>query len=138
MPSLVNYRVFISHSWTYSNAYESLVGFFDAAPNFRWTDYSVPINDPIHNAPSEAALYEAIRRQIAPVNCVVILAGVYSTYSKWINKEISIAKGVYSKPIIAVQPWGAERTSAVVKQFADVIVNWRSDSIVEAIREQSI
>ena len=27
----------------------------------------------------------------------------------------------YNKPIIAVQPWGAERTSSIVKNAADVI-----------------
>lgn len=69
---------------------------------------------------------------------MLILAGVYSSYSKWINKEIDIAKNVYNKPIIAVQPWGAERTSKNVKDNADKIVNWNSSSIVDAIREYSI
>jgi phage-related minor tail protein len=72
------------------------------------------------------------------VNCVVILAGVYSTYSTWINKEIEIAKQVYSKPIVAIEPWASERTSAVVKDNADVIVKWQSSSIVQAIRDYSI
>lgn len=137
MPALKNYRLFVSHSWAYGDAYEKLVKFFDEHPNFKWIDYSVPRSDPIHNAPTSAALYEAIKRQVAPVNCVIILAGVYSTYSTWINNEIEIAK-YYSKPIVAVQPWGAERTSKVVKDNADVIVNWQSSSIVSAIRENSI
>jgi hypothetical protein len=138
MPTLANYRLFISHSWAYGDAYEKLVGFFNEHPNFKWTDYSVPKDDPIHDAPSSTALYEAIKRQVAPVNCVVILAGVYSTYSTWINKEIEIAKQVYSKPIVAIEPWASERTSAVVKDNADVIVKWQSSSIVQAIRDYSI
>ncbi|WP_080403660.1 TIR domain-containing protein [Burkholderia ubonensis] len=137
MPKLTNYRLFISHSWAYSDAYEKLVNFFNEHPNFKWTDYSVPKNDPIHNAPTSPALYEAIKRQVAPVNCVVMLAGVYSTYSTWINKEIEIAK-YYSKPLLAIQPWGAERTSQVVKDNAVAIVNWQSSSIVDAIRKHSI
>lgn len=32
----------------------------------------------------------------------------------------------YNKPIIAVQPWGAERTSSIVKNAADVIVGWNA------------
>jgi hypothetical protein len=67
----------------------------------------------------------------------VILAGVYSTYSEWINKEIEIAK-VYSKPIVAIEPWASEKTSKVVKDNADVIVKWQSSSIVQAIRNYSI
>ena len=138
MPTLTNYRLFISHSWAYGDAYEKLVGFFNEHPNFKWTDYSVPKDDPIHNAPSSTALYEAIKRQVAPVNCVVILAGVYSSYSTWINKEIEIAKQVYSKPLVAVQPWASERTSKIVKDNADEIVKWQSSSIIKAIRVHSI
>lgn len=138
MPELKNYRLFISHSWTYGDAYERLVGFFNEYPYFRWTNYSVPKDDPIHSAANEAQLREAIKKQIAPANCVVILAGVYSTYSKWINIEVDIAKNDFKKPLIAIQPWGAERTSAVVKQNADIIVKWNSRSIIEAIRDFSL
>lgn len=138
MPALTNYRLFISHSWAYGDAYEKLVQFFNEHPNFKWSDYSVPKDDPIHNVSNETALYNAIKKQISPVNCVIILAGVYSTYSRWINKEIEISKEVFSKPIVAVQPWGAERTSKVVKDNADAIVKWQSSSIVAAIRQYSI
>lgn len=72
------------------------------------------------------------------MNCVVILAGVYSTYSKWINKEIEISKHVYSKPIIGVEPWASERTSKIVKDNADEIAKWQSKSIVDAIRNHAI
>ncbi len=68
-----------------------------------------------------------------PTSCVIILAGVYSTYSKWINIEIELAKSM-GKKIIAVEPWGSERTSQTVKQNADVIVKWNTDSIVRTIR----
>ena len=138
MPQLKTYNLFISHSWAYGDAYEKLVKFFNEHPNFRWVDYSVPKDDPIHNAQNDKALYEAIKNQMVFSNCVVMLAGVYSTYSKWINKEIEIAKKVYSKPLIAIEPWGSEKTSKVVKDNADAIVKWQSSSIVNAIRDHSI
>ena len=56
-----------------------------------------------------------------------------STYSKWINIEIALAKEM-NKRIIAVEPWGAERTSVVVKNSADKVVKWQTNSIVNAIR----
>lgn len=138
MPSLKTYRLFISHSWTYGDAYEKLVKFFKEHPNFSWTNYSVPKDDPIHSANNDTQLYNAIKAQIAPVNCVVMLAGVYSTYSKWINKEIQISKTDFNKPIIAVEPCGSEKTSKIVKDNADQIVKWQSASIVQAIRDWSI
>jgi hypothetical protein len=64
----------------------------DAAPYFSYKDYSIPKDDSVHNASNEAQLYEAIKRQIAPTQVVIILAGVYATYSKWIDQEIRIAK----------------------------------------------
>ena len=70
-------------------------------------------------------------------SCIIILAGVYATYSKWINKEIEMAKK-YNKPIIAVQPWGAERTSSIVKNAADVIVGWNAKSVANAVRNYAI
>jgi hypothetical protein len=138
MPTLRTYRLFISHSWTYGDAYQKLVQFFVEHPNFSWVNYSVPKEDPIHNANNDVQLYAAIKAQIAPVNCVVMLAGVYSTYSKWINKEIQISKRDYNKPLIAVEPWAAEKTSKIVKDNADEIVKWQSASIVSAIRRHSI
>lgn len=131
------YNIFISHSWTYGDHYKRLIEFLDSDPYFYYKDYSVPKDDPIHDAPNERALYEAIKKQIIPVHVVIILAGVYSTYSKWINKEIKIAKTEFSrpKPILAVAPWGVQRISQVVKNAADKIVGWNRNSIISGIRE---
>ncbi len=138
MPALKNYRLFISHSWSYGDAYEKLVKLFNEHPDFEWINYSVPKNDPIHSADNDTQLYDAIKKQISPVNCVVMLAGVYSSYSKWIDKEIQISKLDFNKPIIAIEPWGSEKTSKLVKDNADAIVKWQSKSIVDAIRKHSI
>lgn len=127
------YNLFISHSWAYSDAYEKLVALLDNAENFDYKNYSVPQDDPIHNAPNTAKLKEAIREQIKHATCVLILAGVYSTYSKWINIEIELAQEM-NKKIIAIEPWGAEHTSTVVKDAADVICKWSTKSIVDAIK----
>lgn len=132
--SLSTKNIFISHSWTYSDRYNKLIEMLNQAPYFYFRDYSVPKNDPIHNADNDRELYEAIKAQIQRAGVVVILAGVYATYSKWINKEIEIAKSL-NKPIVAVQDWGAERISATVKENATKIAKWNSSSIVEAIRE---
>ena len=64
------YNLFISHSWAYSDQYDRLVSLLNAAPNFDYRNYSVPKDDPIHNAPYQYQLKEAIRRQMQPVSCV--------------------------------------------------------------------
>ena len=131
------YNLFISHSWTYTDAYEKLCNLLDNRIRFNYKNYSVPKNDPIHNASNTAQLKEAIKNQMRYASVVIIMAGVYSSYSKWINIEIELAKSL-GKKIIAVEPWGSERTSAVVKDAADIVVGWSTDSIVNAIRSYSI
>lgn len=129
----MTYNLFISHSWTYSDAYEKLVQLLENRPYFSYKNYSVPKDDPIHHAHTYYQLKEAIRAQIKPASCVLILAGVYASYSKWINIEIELAHTL-GKKIIAIQPWGAEKTSLMVKNAADIIVKWNADSIIYAIR----
>ena len=129
----MQYNIFISHSWTYGDQYDRLVRMLDQAPYFSYRNYSVPKNDPIHHAANNSQLKAAIRKQMQPASCILILAGVYSTYSKWINIEIQLAQEM-GKRIIAVEPWGASRTSQVVKSAADQIVGWNTNSLVTAIK----
>ena len=127
------YRLFISHSWAYGDAYDKIVEMLDEQ-GLNYYNHSVPKDDPIHTKGTQKELRAAIDAQIKGTSCVLILAGVYSSYSKWINEEIDIAKS-YGKPIIAIEPWGSERTSAIVKNNADRIVKWQGKSIVNAIIE---
>ena len=129
-------HLFVSHSWRYSNQYDGLVRLFQNRKYFDFRDYSVPPDDPIHHAKNDAQLRSAIRTQMSSCHCVLILAGVYATYSKWINIEIDLAKYGFAKakPIIAVRPRGSHRISQTVREAADRIVGWNTKSIVEAIR----
>jgi len=131
------YHLFISHSWAYSDAYEKLVALLDKDENFIYKNYSVPKDDPVHTKGTDKELYDAIKEQISHASVVLILAGVYSSYSKWIDKEIKIAQTEFEeeKPIIAIEPWGAEKTSKKVKEAANQIVKWNSKSIIDAIKE---
>lgn len=130
------YRIFISHSWSYSEQYDKIEEFLKQE-NVNYYNHSVPKDDPVHTNGTDAQLEAAIEAKVKGCSCVIILAGVYATYSKWINKEIQIAQK-YDKPIIAVEYWGSERTSSVVKQAADVIVEWQAKSVADAVRKYAI
>ena len=126
------YRLFISHSWSYGDAYDKIIEFLKQE-RISFYDHSVPKDDPVHTSGSDRELEAAIEAKIKGVSCVIILAGVYATYSKWINKEIAIANK-YGKPIIAIEPWGSEKTSKIVKDNANEIVKWQASSIANAVR----
>ncbi|MCD8294533.1 MAG: TIR domain-containing protein [Clostridia bacterium] len=128
------YNLFISHSWKHKDDYNHLVNLLNNKKYFSYSNYSVPEEDPIIGVRTDRELKEAIRNQMIHASCVIALAGVYCTPSKWINYEIELAKEL-GKKIIAVVPWGNERISDVVRDAADIKVRWDTDSIVNAIRE---
>ena len=131
------YNLFISHSWNYANQYDRLVNLLRSRPYFDFGNYSVPPDDPIHSVGTNAQLRSAIRNHMLPCHVVIILAGVYASYSQWINIEIDLATTGFSqrKPILAIRPWGNTRISDRVRTAADRIVGWNTESVVRAIRE---
>jgi hypothetical protein len=131
------HKLFISHSWSYSDSYNRLTNLLNNRSHFFYNNHSVPIHDPVHTNGTDKQLYDAIYNKIYGCHVVIIIAGVYSSYSKWIEKEIKIARKEFSipKPIIAIEPWGAQRTSKIAMDSADIVVGWNTESIVSAIRK---
>lgn len=131
------HNLFISHSWSYSDEYDRLVRLLNRRSYFRFRNYSVPRDDPIHRVANDIELRRAIRSKMQPCGVVLVLAGVYATYSRWIDIEIGLAKTGFanSKPIVAIEPWGSRRSSRPVKEAANRVVRWNTESIVSAIRE---
>jgi hypothetical protein len=130
------YRIFISHSWSYPDHYYKIEEFLDQE-RVPYYNHSVPKDDPIHTSGSDWELEAKIEAKIKGCSCVVILEGVYASYSKWIDKEVKLARK-YAKPIIAVRPWGAERVSALVRNSATIEVGWNAKSVADAIRRYSL
>ena len=134
------YNIFISHSWTHTDAYEKLTNILKNAPYFSYNDYSVPKEKSLtiyNKLYYEIELKNKIKNKMKYCNVVLILAGVYSSYSDSINMEIEIANDL-GKPIIAIEPWGSERTSLLVKKNAKSIVKWNSSSIIDEIKRLSL
>jgi hypothetical protein len=133
MPELKTRMIFISHAWTYSSHYWTVVGWFNDANNFAWKNCSVPSHDSLTDKTSKG-LGEAITRQIRPAQAVVILAGMYAAHSDWIEYEIKEAQRM-DKSIIGVKPWGQERIPQIIQDAAHVMVGWNSASVVTAVRD---
>ena len=138
MPALKSYDLFLSHVWRSSqnNEYYRLVALLKGASNFYWRNYSVPEHDPLGRQ-SDAQLRRALDRQIAPVNCFLVVAGMYVNHRQWIQEELNIA-AQYGKPVVAISPLGQQRIPAAVQTAATVVVGWRTESIVAAVRRWSL
>lgn len=136
MPNLRDYHILISHSWDYNQYYEKVNNWLNNTGYFRWTNYSVPITK-LLTVSSKKELQEKIRTRIAACSCVIILSGMYVSYSEWIDYEIDTAVA-YGKPIIGIKPWGQERIPTKVSNNADIMVGWNSDSLIRAIRAYAL
>ncbi len=131
MPTLRTYSVFICHDWEYGDDYYRICGFLNNAPNFSWENRSVPGHDPLD---TNDMLQKNLRDQIRPADVMVVLAGMYSARSGWMDWEMEFARRI-GKSIIGIKPWGNVQLPLVVQNNADEIVGWNSDSIVGAIRQ---
>lgn len=140
MPDLRTYSLFISHAWRYGGDYDRIESLLDGAALFHWKNYSCPRSNPavdpqfIH---PRSTLIKELENQIRPTHCTLVLAGIYVSYSDWIQEEIEIAQSM-GKPIIGVKPWGQERLPRAVVSAADETVGWSTSSIVSAIRKWAI
>ena len=120
MPTLKTYDLFISHAWTDNDEYYRILEFLNSAQRFQYRNYSVPEHDPLHTSTNNQLL-EALVRQIRPVNCVLVLAGMYVNHREWMKAEIQIAQG-FNKPIIGIMPWGQQRTPAEVQDASHAMI----------------
>ena len=135
MPALRDYRLFISHSWDYGGDYQRLKNLLDEAKYLNYMNYSVP-EEKAKGTRTDQELADALKAQLAPVHVVLVIAGMYIPYRKWIQYEIDLAK-FYNKPIIGIRPWGNELLPQAVKNTACEIVGWNTSSIVNAIRNHA-
>lgn len=127
-----NYKIFISHSWSYSDDLTDLQNLLNSRGyfNVEFTEASkdVPIN-------SENATYikARLKAKISSSDVVLALAGIYASHSEWMPWELDKAKSL-NIPIIGIIPRGQERISQEVYSRSVVDVKWNTESIVEAIR----
>lgn len=126
-------RLFISHSWSYSERYMAMVNLLNNRPYFDFTNYSVP-ETKAFGPMADTAMKEQLRKQITPVQCVIIIGGMWANHSYWIQFEMDFAKSI-GKPILGVRPRSAKVMPQLVTTTSDLVVNWNSESIVAGIRQ---
>lgn len=127
------YKIFISHSWDHVDDLMSLRNLLKQRGYFNVEFEEVPPHDPIDSHNATYVKYRVSQR-ISNSDVVIGLAGMYASYSSWMEWELNqaIQQG---KPILGVIPWGQERVSETVRSKANKIVRWNTESIVDAIRD---
>jgi hypothetical protein len=127
-----NYKIFVSHSWAYSDDLYSLQRLLNARGYFN-VEFTEATKDVPINSQNAAYIKTVLRNKIITSDIVLAMAGIYATYSEWMVWEMDTAKS-YGIPIIGIVPRGQERISSEVFSRSIVDVRWNTESIVEAIR----
>ena len=128
---MAQYKIFVSHAWNYDDDMERLSDLLNSRMYyiFEFTEFRK------HNAVDSINsdyIMRRIRENIQKSNVFLAIAGVYASYSDWMEYEMRMAK-YYGLKIIGIKPYGNQYTSSKVSEYADEIVNWNTESIVAAI-----
>ena len=103
-----------------------------ATEGFAYEYYSVSKDDPVQFLPSNKALANAIETQMKECSCLVILAGVYEEFKRWINLELDAAKKL-KIPVILVEAVSPKHTNFKEKRAAVATVKWDVKELGDAI-----
>lgn len=126
------YKIFISHSWQYSDTLESLRDLINGRSHFSAT-YEESTKDKPINSEDEGYIKTRLKQKIGNSNIILALAGVYASHSSWMEWELNKAIDL-GVPIVGVIPRGQERISTIVSSRSIVDVRWNTESIISAIR----
>lgn len=126
------YHVFVSHSWDHVDDLKNLRDLLENRSYFKVEFEEVPPHDPIDSSNS-SYVKTVLKKKILGSDIVLGIAGLYASYSNWMDWELDTAKS-NEIPIIGVIPRGQEHISKVVYSKSIVDVRWNTESIVDAIR----
>ena len=117
---MATYPIFLSYSWAEQDGTERITSLMEnyrlRTEDFAYEYYSVSKDDPVQFLPSNKALASAIETQMKQCSCLIILAGVYEEFTRWINLELDAAKKL-KIPVILVEAVSPKHTNFKEKSF---------------------
>ena len=130
-----SYKIFVSHSWSKDEELTNLTNLLNNRNyiSFEYTEFTK--HSPVESIDADYVKLR-IRQRLLISDVVLAIAHVSASYSGFIEYELKKAKE-YGIKIIGVRPYGQERISSVVQEYADEVVYWNTESIVLAIRKLS-
>ena len=128
-------KLFVSHAWEEDEDYFRVFEYLESDPNFYYQNYSTPDRRPASG--EKEALREDLRKQIAPVEVVIVPSGLARKHGDLILFQMNYAKAS-DKPVIMLQPYGTQMPiPKALTHLADQIIEWDKRTLVDAIRKQA-
>lgn len=133
-------RILASHAWGFTEHTAELMAWLESPlQGPAGSGAHAPVRAscaprPPHKFETRAmAAYDAdLATRIGQVDLLVAPVGMYSAHSRWITREISLARRAKA-PILAVNPWGPLRAPSVVAASASLTVGWSREAVRAAV-----
>ena len=137
MKNKKGYDLFLTHAWRFHEDWTRFSELMDKVPDVAWRNFSLPWHDPATEPNTEVGgrfIRDFLERQIIPVHCVVLLAGVYEIKSarRWLDMEVNMARK-HNKPIIGIPAIGKQTVPEEVRVLCDAISGWNGAQLITAI-----
>ncbi len=128
-------KLFVTHAWEENDDYLRVFEYLESDSNFYYQNFSTPDKPPASG--DRETLREDLRRQISPVEAVVVLNNLWRKHGDLLLFQMNFAKAS-DKPTIVVRSYGIkEDVAKAVADLADEIVDWDKRSLIDAIKRQA-
>lgn len=127
-------RVYVTHCLQESDDYLRVFEYLESARNFYYRNTSIPKATP---GPSQEAIREELRRQIAPAEVVVALGELYPAHQDLLVFQLNYAKAS-DKPVVLLPPFGRDPLKLkLLEGLYDEQVRWDERALSDAVRRQA-
>ena len=127
---LKTYQLFITRVAETDEEYERFVGRLDDAYDFNYENHS---DNVLSGKSDKEELKNTLKDTINGVEMVIILAGLYPTYSNMIWAVIELSHEL-KKPVLLIRPYGMEDVPAELEEASNGVIGWSASCIAGAIK----
>lgn len=129
-------HVYISHSWSLGDDYDKLREVLAGCDHTVRLN-GLPVDHPAHAGTCDGELRAQMRRHMVHTQMLIVQAGTYERFARWIEEEINLAHYGYQvrRPVLAIVPFDAPPRMGTLLERADRVVMWSHGSILSAVND---
>jgi hypothetical protein len=128
-------KLFVSHVWEEDDDYLRVFEYLESDSNFYYQNFSTPDRRPA--SADKEVLREDLRKQMAPVEIVIVPASLIRKHSDMVLFQMNYAKAC-DKPVLVLESYGVKQPiPKPFKDLADEVIDWDKRSLIDAIRRQA-
>ena len=135
------YDLFLTHSWNYTDEWQTLVAALDDHVPGKWRNWSIPWHDTSidrYSVRGKAELEALLEGHISMTSAIILIPETVKTGDGrfWLEKQLQLA-AKHSKPIIGVLPMNGDPFPEILTPRLHRLVRRDAREILEAVQALS-